>query len=78
MEHANGRQDGFFSPTTASYVELLNAAGLVASAARGEQEQRRTLSTFDNTDESHSKVLSIPYDLPAFVEAFASGYAIIF
>ena len=59
MEHANGHNEGIFSPTIATYVELLSAAGLVASAARGEQEQRRTLCTFDNGHTSHPKVLDI-------------------
>jgi hypothetical protein len=59
MEHANGHNEGIFSPTTATYVELLSAAGLVASAARGELEQRRTLCTFDNAHPSHPKVLAI-------------------
>lgn len=59
MEHANGYNEGIFSPTIATYVELLSAAGLVAGAARGEQGQRRTLCTFDNAHAPHPKVLSI-------------------
>ena len=59
MERVDGHNEGIFSPTTATYVELLNAAGLVASAARGEQEQRRTLCTFKTTHASHPKVLAI-------------------
>ena len=59
MEHANGHYEGYFSPTTATYVELLSAAGLVASAARGEPEQRRTLGTFNNVHVTHPKVLSM-------------------
>lgn len=59
MERVDGHNEGIFSPTTATYVELLNAAGLVASAARGEQEQRRTLCTFKTAHASHPKVLAI-------------------
>jgi len=66
MDHESGHHEGFFSPTTATYVELLSAAGLVASAARGEHEQRRTLNTFDNAYASHSKVLNISCILPAY------------
>lgn len=69
MEHANGHHEGFFSPTTATYVELLNAAGLVASAARGEPEQRRMLGTFNNVHASYPKVLCM--DPPALMNAFA-------
>src|SRR5258708_28831610 len=43
------------------YVELLSAAGLVACAARGEPEQRRTIGKFNNNSvyTAHSKVLSM-------------------
>lgn len=59
MEDANNHNEGLFSPTIATYVELLSAAGLVAGATRGEQEQRRTLCAFDNAHASHPKVLDI-------------------
>ena len=59
MERADGHSEGTFSPTTATYVELLSAAGLVASATRREQEQRRTLCAFETAHTSHPKVLAI-------------------
>jgi hypothetical protein len=59
MDHTNDHHEKFFSPTTATYIELLSAAGLVASAARGEQEQRRTLYAPDNAHAPQSKVLCI-------------------
>jgi hypothetical protein len=59
MEHENGYNEAIFSPTISTYVELLSAAGLIASAARGEQEQRRTLCTFDSTHEPYYKVLAV-------------------
>jgi hypothetical protein len=75
MEDENGHYERFFSPaaapTTATYIELLSAAGLVASAARGEQ-QPCTLCTFDNTHSSNFEVLSITCDLPVLINAFAS------
>ena len=58
MEHVNGHNEGIFSPTIATYIELLSAAGLAASAARVEQEQPRTLGTFDNAHAPHPKVLT--------------------
>ena len=59
MDHENDHHEEFYSPTTATYIELLSAAGLVASAARGEQEQRRTPYPLDNAHAPHSKVLCI-------------------
>jgi len=70
MEHTNGHNEMIFSPTIATYVELLSAAGLIASAARGEQEQRRTLCTSNNAHAS--KVLAVLSDLPALMNEFAS------
>jgi hypothetical protein len=55
MEHSNGHHEGFLSPNTATYVELLSAAGLVASAA----DQRRTLGILNNVHTSYSEVLRI-------------------